>query len=413
MEGKSPEIVSVGISGSYHYIDAAEGLTLHDYKLRRVLQVRHHNTFVNDSLYAEVWFRAMELRNRLGIAQALTNAGITPLKSATDATDAFWIESNLGALSPEAPQPNLQEASDNEFVRWLLGADEVARVRYDAAPMPDEVKGALRRFWPTFTQVHPQIAQALANSGRMPAELWLKQKPFGKEAVTAHWILLSRHWEKDAHYPLPPGLAAHPTIEAGAFPEIFATLSAAVSEKRATPTQDVYVQRTESALRRDSGLEALVWLLEMNLARGHPQGSCQPQDTTPYCLLMARAAPLSRADPRTAIAFTKRSPDEANRGAFTDLPNAYLLRLLWATRAPGDGVSRGEAEHDILMALNASPVANFCKDTGDFYAAAWQPFAAWQAWDLGRAMAGHTQGDLLDSIDTVEANLSAGERVFF
>jgi hypothetical protein len=59
-----------------------------------------------------------------------------------------------------------------------------------------------------------------------------------------------------------------------------------------------------------------------------------------------------------------------------DSPNAYLLRLLWATRAPGKGVPSGENERDLLAALRASPIANFCKDTGDFYAARWQPLAA-------------------------------------
>ena len=109
----------------------------------------------------------------------------------------------------------------------------------------------------------------------------------------------------------------------------------------------------------------------------------------------------------------KQAPDEVDRPQFADLPNAYLLRLLWATRPPGKGVDRKERERDLLAALHASPVANFCKDTGDFYAGEWQPFAAWQAWDFGRLMAGHQSGDLLGSIDTLEGSLAAQESVFF
>lgn len=67
----------------------------------------------------------------------------------------------------------------------------------------------------------------------------------------------------------------------------------------------------------------------------------------------------------------------------------------------------------LLAALEASPVANFCKDTGDFYAASWQPFAAWQAWDFGRAMAGHRSGDLLSGVDALEANLASQQALFF
>jgi hypothetical protein len=38
--------------------------------------------------------------------------------------------------------------------------------------------------------------------------------------------------------------------------------------------------------------------------------------------------------------------------------------------------------------------------------------AAWQAWDFGRLMAGHTTGDLLDPIETLEGDLVAGEPAF-
>jgi len=63
--------------------------------------------------------------------------------------------------------------------------------------------------------------------------------------------------------------------------------------------------------------------------------------------------------------------------------------------------------------LRTSAVANFCKDTGDFYAAEWKPFAAWQAWDLGRLMTGHVAGDLLDSIDMLESKLTTDQPSLF
>ena len=410
--GQPPEEVSAGIAPDYHYLKNAAELAVFDFKLRRILRVSPAQVFINDSLYAEVWFRAVELRNRLGLSQMMSKAGITPPAAATDSSDAFWIESDLGATAPQAPQPQLQQLDDQGRMRWLLKGEEVAAVRYDGRPLPPEIRGALRRFWPRFTQMHPQIADALAASAHLPAELWVKQKPFGKEPVMAHWKLLSSHWEAAARYPLAPGLIAHPTSEDGAYPEIFATLASAVAERKLPPSEDVYIMRAEAALGRNAGLEALTWVLEMGLAQGRSPG-CQAPDASQYCQLSRRAGPLAKSDPRTALAFMKQSPDEIDRPQFNELPNAYLLRLLWATRPPGKGVSRNESERDLLAALKASPVANFCKDTGDFYVAAWHPFIAWQVWDLGRSMAGHTSGDLLDGIDTVESNLAAGERVLF
>ena len=157
----------------------------------------------------------------------------------------------------------------------------------------------------------------------------------------------------------------------------------------------------------------MLWIIEMSLARGKPFEHCEPNDTSSYCALSVRAGPLARNDPRTSVAFAPNSPAASERPQFDNLPNAYLLRLLWATRPSGKDVKPADGESGLLAALRASPVANFCKDTGDFYAAHWEPFAAWQAWDFGRLMAGHTQGDLLDSIDTVESNLAKSEHTLF
>jgi hypothetical protein len=412
VEGKPAQTLRVGISDSYHYVDDGEALMVRDYRVRRIFRV-HKDQLFNDSLFAEVWFRAAEIRNRLGIARMLEKGGVKPSGSATDVTDPFWIESDLGVMAPDAPQPELKRVDDKERARWLLKGKEVAAVRYDSRPVPEPIRARLQRFWPTFTQVHPQIAAALAESGRIPAELWVKQKPMGKEPVVAHWTLVSSHWEAAAAYPLPAGLVAHPSTAAGAYPEIFATLAAAVAEKKVPPAQDVYASRADAALGRGAGLEALTWLIEMSLAQGRPAEQCQADDPTPRCTLLRRAGPLAKADPRTAIASQKNSPDKSDRPQFDSLPNAYLWRLLWSTRPPGKDVSFTDTERDLLAALKASPVANFCKDTGDFYAAAFQPFAAWQVWDLGRAMAGHTQGDLLDHIDELEGRMTAGEPASF
>jgi hypothetical protein len=186
-----------------------------------------------------------------------------------------------------------------------------------------------------------------------------------------------------------------------------------ISERRIPPIQVTYRLRVESALDRRAGLEAMLWLIEMNLARGPPVKQCSREDSADYCELWGQADHLAKADPRTLVAFTDRAPAAFDRHQFDALPNAYMLRYLWATLPPDPGVSRTASELDLLAALRASPVANFCKDIGVFYAAQGQPFAAWQTWDFGRLMAGHVPGDLLDSIDTLEAELAAREPSFF
>jgi hypothetical protein len=411
--GNDPGVISVGIASDYHYVRSANQLRIHDYKLHRIFLVQGGQTFVNDSLFAEVWYRAMELRNRITIARAIKGAGIESSKEAAVVHDPFFMETELGVVSPDVPRPELQQVTDNGRISWQFNSEEVAAVRYEKTEVPAELQASLRRFWPTFCQIHPDIAAALASSNRMPAELWVKERPFAKDAVIAHWILLQSRLEAAALYPLPAHLPARPTVTAGAYPEIFATLAAASAEKRKPLPQEAYVSKARAAIDKGAGLEALLWVIEMDLARGKPAGRCEPNDTSSYCSLSVQAGPLARGDARTAIAFTTHSPAQLDRPQFAPLPNAYLLRLLWATRRPGKDVTTAENERDLLAALRASPIANFCKDAGDFYAMQWQPFAAWQVWDFGRLMAGHTAGDLLDTIDTVESDLVKSEHDLF
>jgi hypothetical protein len=275
------------------------------------------------------------------------------------------------------------------------------------------LRAALRRLWPAIAPIHPQIADELAQSGRLPEELWVKQiDSTAKSFESAHWTLTHGEWTKQTKYPLPPHLQAIASQSRGAYPQIFQTLAAAVADRRKPPSADVYQARMESAIAQGAGLEALVWGIEMQLAAG-VNANCAPPAASDFCTLAAKAGPLAKMDSRTAVAFAKQSPDADQRSQFDSLPNAYVLRLLWATRPPGKGVKQEDAEVDLLHALQASAVANFCKDTGDFYARAWQPFAAWQAWDLGRLMAGHTSGDLLDQVDTIEAEVARREPAFF
>ncbi len=257
---------------------------------------------------------------------------------------------------PRFPRPDLKRTEEQGRTRWLLGGEEVVAVRYGTQPIPEAIKGCMRRFWPTLIKIHPQIADELASSDRMPEELWVTEVPHGKEPSTFHWRLSESRIESRAKYPLPPHLTAAPTLDKGAFPEIFATLATEIAAGKAPPAADVYVTRADAAIQRGAGLEAMLWVIEMNLAQGTRTTPCGNNDTRPYCSLAARAGPLAKADPRTAVAFRQKSPDLADRSQFESLPNSYLLRLLWATRPQGAGIERASTERGLLTALRASPI---------------------------------------------------------
>jgi hypothetical protein len=410
--GAAGELNTIGLAKDYHYRSSPLGLTIYDYRVRRIFRISPTSQFVNDSLYAEIWYRRAELENRAAIAGVLQAGKIDAAKSILP-QDPFWAESQLGLTTSKFARPNVRRTDSGDRFAWRLGDDEVLAVRYRHDAVPDDLRGSLRRLWPSIAAIHPAIVDELAQSGRLPEELWVKQlDAHGKSLETDHWKLTHSEWIQSKSYPLPPHLRAGAAESLGAYPQIFQTLAGSVADSRKPPTPDVYEARIESALAHDAGLEALVWTIEMQLAEG-ANLDCASSSLSEICALAAKAGPLAKQDSRTAIAFTTKSPDADQRSQFASLPDAYVLRLLWATRPPGNGVRREDSELDLLHALQASPVANFCKDTGDFYVRSWQPFAAWQVWDLGRLMAGHVSGDLLDQVDALEAEVARREPAFF
>jgi hypothetical protein len=409
--GGAADVVTIGLAKDYHYKNSALGLWIYDYRARRIFRVSNLK-FINDSMYAEVWYRRAELENRANINAMLSKAGVDASNGLT-AQDPFWAETELGVTSSKFDRPSLRRDETAGRIAWRVDDDEVVAVKYHTEAVPNDVRAGLRRLWPSIANIHPQIADELAQSGRLPEELWVRQavRP-GRSFETAHWTLTHFEWSKAAKYPLPPGLSAVASQSSGAYPQIFQLLVAAVADQRKPPAAEVYRSRIESAIAHGAGLEALTWTIEMQLAEGS-NASCAAPASSDLCSLAARAGPLAKTDPRTAIAFNQRSPDMAERPQLDALPNAYVLRLLWATRPPGKDVKPQDSEADLLHALEASPVANFCKDTGDFYVRSWQPFAAWQVWDLGRLMAGHRHGDLLDQLDVLEAEVARREATLF
>jgi hypothetical protein len=407
--GQDPQTVAVGLGKDYHYIRDPRGLRLYDYQLRRIYNVDPDHHFTNDSLYAEVWFRVSELDNRVRLRKVMQAGGL-PMDKVPISQDPFWMETDLGVVSRDLPPASVQRDDLEGRSRWVVGAAEVAAVRFDAEPVPEALRGGLRRLWGTVVHLHPLIADDLAASGKMPRELWITTQRMGQDPVVIHWQLTSRRWQAQAHYPLPAHLTAlpAPTRSASVYPEIFALLSRDVANHTVPPAQDVYASRARAAIDRGAGVEAMLSLIEMNLALGHPASACALGDPRVFCELAAKAGPLLKSDGRYAIGFARQSPDLADRPQFDSLPNAYLLKLLWATRPPGKGVVRENTERDLLMALKSSPIADFTKDTGDFYAIGFEAFAAWQVWDLGRLMAGHVPDDLLHAIDSLEDQLYVG-----
>lgn len=411
---QDPQSILVGIGSDYFYTRDARSQLVYDFSQRRIYTVGSGGRFLNNSMFAEVWIRVTELENRVRLRKAALSSSL-PSGSVASEQEPFWMETQMGIISPDLPRPPLERHESDGRIHWTLGHAEVAVVRYVEEPVPDAVRGGLRRFWSTVVHLHPAITEDIAASGQIPRQLWFLSQPAAvdEQPIVTHWTLTARHWEPEAPFPLPPHLDALPARTAGAYPQIFALLSGEVAQNAKPPAQDAYLARVHAAIDHRSGLEAAVDLIEMNLAVGQAQTQCREGDPREVCVLAAKTARLVKSDPLYAIAFAANSPDATQRPKFDGLRESPVLRLLWATKPPGNGVGRDDTERDVLAALTYSPVANFTKGAGDFYIVGRDPFAAWQVWDLGRQMAGHRRGDLLQTVDSLEDELYVGAGSLF
>jgi hypothetical protein len=64
--GEPAETVTLGLSTDYHYrMSDSHGLAIVDFRLKRIFRVPNENGgLINDSLYADAWYRGVELDNR-------------------------------------------------------------------------------------------------------------------------------------------------------------------------------------------------------------------------------------------------------------------------------------------------------------------------------------------------------------
>lgn len=412
--GGKEQPIALGLAADYDYADANGVRSIHDYKLRRLLTVGPDRAYVDNSLYALVWHRVAEMQNRAGLMKAVSAAKIDAAKLPPVSSDPFWMESDLGVIDPALPRPEIARSEEGGWIRWTVKGEEVAAVKFAADFVPTALRPGLRRFWGELLTVHPTIVDAIAASGRLPEELRFRMMTV-KGAEDVHWLLKGAKWVASVPYPLAAGLVAGPAETKGAFPEIFHTLAVYSAEKRVPPTESVYAGRASAAIDRGAGLEGMLWLMEMQLASGsaRPADCHQPISLNPFCKLAPLAAASAKADPRFAQTFAPQAPSLADRHKFDDLPNGYLAMVLFANKPAPKDVSFADNEAGLLAGIKAAPVANFCKDVGDFYMRSWNPMAAWQVMDLGRSLEGHKPGDLLSQIDRMEASLAQKVPQFF
>jgi hypothetical protein len=91
-----------------------------------------------------------------------------------------------------------------------------------------------------------------------------------------------------------------------------------------------------------------------------------------------------------------------------------MVDLMIANLLAQDRHRSGEAYPLYIKVLRANPyIPSLYKDLGDHFMRGYEPIRAWTCYDLGRALAGRWEDDLLKHVDDYEANLLQHFPAFF
>jgi hypothetical protein len=148
-----PLIVTLG--HQYLSVDAKDTRTIYDFEHFRLYQLNlADRSFHEFSLYADIGFRVLEFRNRLGLGRALTAGGVKTLNTETPLLEQlFSLPDGQSHAEIEARHSGTQTV-----YQWQTHT--LASVSDRVRPLPSDYQAEYWRFLRYYAGGHPQIFEA-------------------------------------------------------------------------------------------------------------------------------------------------------------------------------------------------------------------------------------------------------------
>jgi tetratricopeptide (TPR) repeat protein len=355
--------------------------TLYDLAGKRIYRIDlTKSEYVEESLFAEPAFRTAELRNRLMLGAAWTEAKINKTKNPFD---RFEVESTLAVekLGPDAAAdaPTIKVETAGNTTVFLHDGQWVVKLTPSKSALAGPAAAAFTRLLAYEARIHPQVRRKIVEAGAVPETLEFRfQNP--PQAYTVTWTL--RKVAEVEVEDLPLSKELKPAADAGG---PLAAILAEVKKGHAPPTRQAAEAYARSALAEKKYLDAMLATIEDQLRSGDP--AVEPlmreigssAQTDPQLRLFLDGMMASQ-NPKTAAQALQKF-DAIDR---TALKKGYVIDIMRANALTALG-RRKEARDLFLSVLKANPfIAGAYKDLGELYADAYQMPLAWRCWDAGR-----------------------------
>jgi hypothetical protein len=367
------------------------------------------NIYVEGPLYPNVAFMEHELANRNMLGSAMRAAKIAQVQLQFD---RFWNESTLHMASrnapAEAPPPKIETVQAGAATEFRYNGEVVARFIPSTEKPPPALYHRFINYLAYQCDLHPQIRQAIADTGALPQELAIHGRNLNATSLTTLRLVSAGAAESDSRA-LPAEARLMPPAANNALLQVLATVDAAAAQP-ARPTLQEADRFADAAIAARRPLDALLALLEYSLSTGGQPAEAMNKHRDIYgsdqsCQTYLKAFDQSS---KPAAERSLKLNQSLNR---KNLTKAYMLDVQRANLLDATG-HQGEAIQLFLGVLRANPYhTGALHDLGSLYARGYEEYNAWRCWDAARRLYPHHP--MMNEVTQFERDLTVRQLDFF
>lgn len=423
---------AVQLADDFDYVSLGDDQTIIDYRYCRVFSWQGADTtFANQSCFAGPAFRMMELRNRLHLSKVLNE--VDP-KVAQEAGlgNAIWLEQEFAVQV--SPSNSLSMLETESGLEWWFGDQIVATVSQDGFTFDTTERLRFARYLSRHINLHPQVREAILDRGIFPSTIKITQhKIDGKSVETLSFLPAQR---RSDDYPLAADMISDTVkrsqgdgLQAEGLRQTLGVMNGTSSAQK--PTFQELLGELETQADARASLAATLKFLELTQLYG-AQLYTEPAKMDRLRQIMPSVVPLLEAGDGAKLWAASNLAGNNGTGKEREVAAAYLVdaasldaldfgTFRFVTFANLVRSSSDSAEWDSASFKNAPSLtnaywihiaahpwsSNTFKDLGDYHYSQFNSFAAWEVWDLGRAVDPDWQGGSMQSLEGFENSIKA------
>ncbi|HEY9756773.1 MAG TPA: hypothetical protein V6C97_16520 [Oculatellaceae cyanobacterium] len=394
--------VTITLGDNYVIQDDSETTHIIDFAKKRIVSVdKKANEYHDVALHSTVYFRAMELKNRLMLGQILKNTGAT-----LDAFRPFDSETLLGLTIPGLDSTKVEEKTSNGAIDYVHDGQLVAWFEPSTEKISESAKTGYRRFLANMCQLHPQIRESLLKQETFPKTLKYQAKMAGLREEAKEFKLKSASTVSAVNADPPAGCKL---VRDEALTPIYEGLDK-LGEHPKFPERAEITKKVDDLIKSGKALDALLVILEYHLSTDEnmdpeTKKAMEAGKDNPAFQKFLRSSQSTAPSGAESAIKELESLDRSNPSA------ANVLDILCANLYFGL-TQRTPAIQLMTKALTRNPlITGAYHDLGNMYLSIFQSGTGWDCFRLAQKLS--PSHKMVNDISQLDAQLEKDYPEFF